>query len=53
MKPGTIFAQLANPTPKANEGYTLAQNIVGRDRGVAALMLGFDTMPDAVVVWPH
>jgi aconitate hydratase 2/2-methylisocitrate dehydratase len=36
----TFFAQPVNPTPKAGQGYTLAQKMVGRACGVAGVLPG-------------
>jgi aconitate hydratase 2/2-methylisocitrate dehydratase len=40
-----IFAQAANPTPKADQGYTQAQKMVGRACGVDGVLPGSSCAP--------
>jgi len=40
LKPSTVFTLPDNPVPKANQGYTLAQKMVGAACGVAGILPG-------------
>jgi aconitate hydratase 2/2-methylisocitrate dehydratase len=40
LGPTTLFALPVNPTPKAGQGYTLAQKMVGKACGVAGVLPG-------------
>jgi aconitate hydratase 2/2-methylisocitrate dehydratase len=40
LKPSTVFTLPDNPTPKAGQGYTLAQKMVGAACGVAGILPG-------------
>ena len=45
-----IFAKAANPVPKANQGYTQAQKMVGRACGVEGILPGSSCAPKMTTV---
>ena len=40
LAPTTLFATVTNPTPKANQGYSLAQKMVGKACGIPGALPG-------------
>ncbi|MFA8436966.1 MAG: bifunctional aconitate hydratase 2/2-methylisocitrate dehydratase [Marinifilaceae bacterium] len=50
MEPATIFTEANNPTPKANQGYTMAQKIVGKACGVEGVLPGTACAPKMTTV---
>lgn len=45
-----VFTKAVNPTPKANQGYTLAQKIIGRAAGVEGVLPGTACEPKMTTV---
>lgn len=50
MKPATLFTEPNNPTPKANQGYSLAQKIVGKACGIEGVLPGTACAPKMTTV---
>ncbi|UFS70861.1 bifunctional aconitate hydratase 2/2-methylisocitrate dehydratase [Geomonas sp. RF6] len=50
LPPSDVFVHSVNPTPKAGQGYTLAQKMVGRACGVAGVLPGTACEPAMTTV---
>ncbi len=50
LEPSTLFTEPNNPTPKPNQGYTMAQKIVGRACGLEGVLPGTACAPKMATV---